>query len=53
MMRIMDNGNVAPKNYKTSGSGIGNMKMRTRQLGGSITLSTENGYQITLKIKSF
>jgi len=52
-MRIHDNGVVDSKSYKTTGLGISNIKMRTKNLGGELSIDTVAGYEITLKIPAF
>ena len=53
IMRIMDNGKVIAKNYKTTGLGISNIKMRAKQIDAQISFSIKDGYEIILKCKSF
>lgn len=50
-MRISDNGRVAEKNYKTTGLGLSNMRMRAERLGGTIEFSTENGFSVSVRFK--
>lgn len=52
-MRIIDNGIVIDKNYKTTGQGLSNMKMQAKQIDAQISTTTENGYKIILRRKSF
>ena len=50
-MSIKDNG----KSLETSpnaGSGLKNMKMRADKIGGELTIKTEGGYKVGLKVKS-
>ncbi|MEZ4959355.1 MAG: two-component regulator propeller domain-containing protein [Saprospiraceae bacterium] len=51
-MRISDNGRVEEKPYKTTGLGLSNMRMRAERLGGSIEFSTENGFCVSVRIKT-
>ncbi len=52
-MCIRDNGKVEEKNYKPSGMGQSNMKMRAHRIGASLQTIKENGYEINLKMKTF
>jgi len=52
-MQIRDNGEVSAKNYKTTGLGISNIKMRAKQIDAQISISIEDGYNILLTRKTF
>ncbi len=52
-MRIHDNGTFEGKSYKTTGLGQSNMQMRAKNLGGSLEVDTEAGYEIILRFPSF
>ena len=47
-MTIHDNGKVVEKEYKSSGLGMSNMKMRAEQIGGRLEVNRENGFLIKL-----
>lgn len=50
-MRICDNGSSAEKNYKTTGSGMSNMQMRAKKIGGTIELTRgAEGYCVVLRV---
>ena len=50
-MRICDNGNSAEKNYKTTGSGMSNMQMRAKKIGGTLEIFREaEGYCVVLRV---
>lgn len=51
-MRIRDNGTAAEKTWATTGLGTANMRMRAEKMGGTLEISRENGYCVTLKVKS-
>ena len=52
-MSIQDNGNLPQKNYKTTGLGLSNIKMRAEQIDAQIEIRTENGFGIYLNRKAF
>lgn len=52
-MSIHDNGQVAEKNYKTTGLGTSNMQMRAQKMGGTLEVSRENGFNVVLRMPSF
>ena len=45
-MSIKDNGKVQQKNYKSTGLGIGNMHMRSKQIGVTLKVDISDGYNI-------
>lgn len=47
-LSIKDNGTV--ENIKTSGTGLSNMKMRAKRIGGQIEIKTHNGFEILLTV---
>ena len=47
---IWDNGKVVPKKHKSSGLGMSNMEMRSKQIGGHFSLDIEDGFQIKVVI---
>ncbi len=49
-MRICDNGTVAAKTYKTTGSGTANMQMRAEKIGGTIQISRKEGYCLVVNV---
>lgn len=51
-MRIRDNGTAAEKAWTTTGSGTGNMQMRAEKIGGTLEIGRENGFCVTLRVKS-
>ncbi len=53
VMRIVDNGKVIAKNYKTTGQGLSNIAMRAKQIDADISTSIKEGYEIILRRKSF
>lgn len=50
-MRIHDNGEVKQKNYKTTGSGLANMRMRAEQIGGTFDIDTSDGFSIIIQLQ--
>lgn len=50
-MRIHDNGEFKQKDYKTTGSGLANMRMRAEQIGGTFDIDTSNGFLITIQLQ--
>lgn len=52
-MSIHDNGVVQQKTYKTTGSGLSNMRMRAEQIGGTFQVDTTQGFLITVQIPHF
>lgn len=48
-MSIKNDGVVPDKNYKSSGLGTSNMKMRAESIGGSITFDKSDGFEVLLK----
>lgn len=52
-MHIHDNGKVEAKQYKTTGLGQSNMKMRAAQIGATLEIDTANGFWIVLRRKGF
>ena len=52
-MSIHDNGEVQQKAYKTTGSGLSNMRMRAEQVGGTFQVDTSQGFLITVQIPHF
>ncbi len=53
LMRILDNGKVINKNYKTTGQGLSNIKLRAKRIEAVISISTDVGYEIILSRKTF
>ena len=49
-MTIHDNGQVKIKDYKTTGSGLGNMRMRATQIGATFQVDTANGFLISIQL---
>ncbi|WP_353485010.1 two-component regulator propeller domain-containing protein [Haliscomenobacter sp.] len=49
-MTIHDNGQVKIKDYKTTGSGLGNMRMRAEQIGATFQVVTTNGFLISIQL---
>jgi signal transduction histidine kinase len=49
-MTIHDNGQVKIKDYKTTGSGLGNMRMRAAQIGATFQVDTSNGFLISIQL---
>lgn len=47
-MQIQDNGDVKEKEYKTTGLGTSNMKMRAEQIGANLKICRKNGFCIIL-----
>jgi len=52
-MQIIDNGKVIGKNYKTTGQGLSNIKLRAKRIDAKVSISTEDGYEIMLRRKTF
>jgi signal transduction histidine kinase/ligand-binding sensor domain-containing protein len=52
-MSIHDNGEVQQKAYKTTGSGLSNMRMRAEQIGGAFQVDTSQGFLIKVQIPHF
>lgn len=52
-MSIHDNGEVQQKAYKTTGSGLSNMRMRAEQIGGTFQVDASQGFLITVLIPHF
>lgn len=52
-MSIHDNGEVQEKNYKTTGLGLSNMRMRAEQIGGTFLVDTTQGFLIVVQIPRF
>ncbi len=52
-MRIIDNGKVVGKNYKTTGQGLSNIKLRAQRIDAQVSTSIQDGYAIILRRKSF
>lgn len=52
-MSIHDNGEVQQKAYKTTGSGLSNMRMRAEQIGGTFQVDTSQGFLIRVQIPHF
>lgn len=50
-MRIEDNGKAVQKNYKTTGAGLMNMKMRAEQIGGTLEFYQRDGFGVLLRRK--
>ncbi len=48
-MEILDNGRFEEKEYKTSGLGTDNMKMRADQIQADLSFIKENGFAVILK----
>jgi signal transduction histidine kinase len=49
-MRIHDNGIPLQKEYKTTGAGLANMRMRAEQIGASLQLDTSSGFLIIIHL---
>ncbi|WP_169315675.1 sensor histidine kinase [Haliscomenobacter hydrossis] len=49
-MTIHDNGQVKIKDYKTTGSGLANMRMRAEQIGATFQVDTTNGFLISIQL---
>ena len=49
-MTIHDNGEVKIKDYKTTGSGLANMRMRAEQIGATFQVDTTNGFLISIQL---
>lgn len=49
-LRIQDNGTVAPKENHSTGLGLDNMYGRAQALKGELTIDTENGFLVLLRI---
>lgn len=52
-MSIHDNGEVQEKNYKTTGLGLSNMRMRAEQIGGTFQVDVTQGFLIVVQIPRF
>lgn len=52
-MSIHDNGEVKQKDYKTTGLGLSNMRMRAEQIGAAFHIDTSNGFLIVVQIQRF
>jgi ligand-binding sensor domain-containing protein/two-component sensor histidine kinase len=52
ILSIEDNGTASSENFKNSGLGLSNMKMRAEAMGGSISITTENGVHISVFVKN-
>ncbi|MEO0735128.1 MAG: histidine kinase, partial [Bacteroidota bacterium] len=52
-MTIHDNGAVEEKDYKTTGLGLSNMRMRARAIGGELEISTEEGYLLRVRLATW
>ncbi|MEM9548456.1 MAG: histidine kinase [Bacteroidota bacterium] len=52
-MRIHDNGTFKEKKYRSTGLGMSNMKMRAKNLDGTLEINTDAGFEIVLTIPSF
>ena len=53
-LTIKDNGEAKPKNTLTkSGQGLSNLKMRTEEIQGKLTIYSKNGYEVHLKVRRF
>lgn len=50
-MLIKDNGVASIKDYKTTGAGLSNMKMRAKQIGAKLDFFQQTGFGIHLEIK--
>ena len=51
VLSIHDNGNSAPKEYKTTGLGLSNMKMRAESIGGTLSIDSSDGFKIEVNLK--
>ncbi len=51
-MSIHDNGTVPKKDYKTTGAGLSNMKMRADSITATLTVTSGDGYRVLLQRKS-
>jgi signal transduction histidine kinase len=49
-MRIHDNGIPLQKEYKTTGAGLANMRMRAEQIGASLQLDVSSGFLIIIHL---
>ena len=49
-MTIHDNGQVKIKDYKTTGSGLANMRMRAEQIGAAFQVDTTHGFLISIQL---
>lgn len=48
-LSVHDNGTI--NKGKTSGTGISNMKMRAKRIGGELSINTHDGFAVLLQIK--
>jgi signal transduction histidine kinase len=51
-LSIHDNGKVTTKNYKTTGAGLNNMRMRATSIGATFSINTDDGYLVLVRRKS-
>ncbi|MEM7575332.1 MAG: triple tyrosine motif-containing protein [Bacteroidota bacterium] len=49
-LELWDNGKVMPKKHKSSGLGMSNMEMRSKQIGGHFSFDVEDGFRISVVI---
>lgn len=49
-LELWDNGKVVPKKHKSSGLGMSNMEMRSKQIGGHFSFDVEDGFRISVVI---
>ncbi len=49
-MSIHDNGAVKQKDYKSTGLGLSNMRMRAEQIGATFHIDTSNGFLIVVQL---
>ena len=47
---VKDNGTVDPQSIKSSGLGLNNMKMRIKDINGTINISTNEGFEILCSV---
>ncbi len=52
-MSIQDNGEVKQKDYKTTGLGLSNMRMRAEQIGATFHVDPSNGFLIVVQLPRF
>lgn len=52
-MHLEDNGQGLTKNYKTTGQGLANMKMRAERIGAVLEFVQQDGFGIMLRMKAF
>ncbi|PHR46336.1 MAG: hypothetical protein COA32_10805 [Fluviicola sp.] len=50
LMQLKDNGTLKPSKEDYQGQGLMNMKMRAERIGGDVSITTTDGFEISIKV---